>query len=267
MKRNLLFIVLLSAGIFCTFSVNAQSVKDKAKDALENHNFGASENESNCSIHFGCALPIGEFGNISTPNSTVLGTHVLLNGASLGFSIGGRYLYRFENTGLEGLGHSIFLSADVFWNNMCKTYRNYYERYENKHSMYLNIPILLGYNYTHFFNDKVGVFGQAGAGIDLFFRTRDLISNNYQYYRMSYAFTAGFGAGVILGSHYSIALHCDFLGSQPIRVDGVTYSSTDNGSSSSTSGSTSSSSTSSTKEGYACKVSMSTLSLKLGYHF
>lgn len=176
--------------------------------------------ESDLSFHIGCEVPLGEIGGKGYLKLSD-GRVVQLNGAVPGISVGLQYLYGFEGTAIEGLGHNVFLSADAVWFNSCKEYRDKNRLTGDKTSMYFNVPVLLGYNYTHAFTPSFALAAQAGMGADLFLRTKSTSEGIFNYFKMSTAFAAGAQLSFIVAGQFSLGFRYAFLGNQYIRIKGV----------------------------------------------
>lgn len=101
-------------------------------------------------------------------------------GAGVGFNVGVKWYF---NVGVEDL--DVILSADCIYNgpsgNLTELYHEMESvghepfiggkyKYEST-PKYINIPAMLGMNYTFYFNPNLGVFVEAGAGVNVRFIT------------------------------------------------------------------------------------------------
>jgi len=220
--RFVLMIALLMAGVM---TVSAQQ--------RDHHGI---------SVHVGGILPVHEFNN--TPayfNPGVNDRAFNAKGAAtFGASLGLKYNYVFD----FGLG--VFASADLMWNMMNKNVRSVYDKASCTKPMYVNVPIIVGANYVTDFSDIVDVWGEAGIGVDLFYKTQEGWSNAITKYNMNAAFAVEVGAGVTFIDLISVGVHYYWLGRQSVKVDGVTYDET-----------------------YVLpnKMKMGTVAFKVGFHF
>ena len=191
-----------------------------------------AQSKTGISIYLGGIQPIGSF--FSTDNSVywhdqlVAGTPTYYNGASIGASAGLRYTYSFQKTKLADKGLGIFINADLYWNSLNSDFRNEYDDAGKQKPCYLNVPINMGISYTYYFgnDDFVGIFAEAGAGIDLFKRTNEGWSDNSIYEITKYNLTTSFGCsaglGVILDKTISLGVYYNYLGKHKMILHGGT---------------------------------------------
>ena len=126
-------------------------------------------------LNLGLNIPQGDFG--SKANNCILYSNIESGGANMGINVG----FKFVNpTKAEGLG--FLFSVDGFYNKLQNNLKSedfvpyYIPDIEGipisvKNPKYLNIPIMLGLNYSSEFNRALGFFVEAGAGIDARFIT------------------------------------------------------------------------------------------------
>ena len=126
-------------------------------------------------LNLGLNLPQGNFG--SKADNCILYSNNECGGAKMGINAGFKFV---DPTKAEGLG--IMFSVDGFYNALQSNLRSedfvpyYIPEIERipinvKNSKYLNIPIMLGLNFSSDFNRTLGFFVEAGIGIDARFIT------------------------------------------------------------------------------------------------
>ncbi len=184
--------------------------------------FGQSS-KSGMSIQLGGILPMGAFDK--TPvGMPVVGIVPGVNsftengGAMFGASIGLKYTYTFQNTSMENSGLGIFISADGMWHALDKDVRDLYDLARKTKPMYVNVPIMLGVNYTAQFGDVFGIWAEAGLGADLFFKTPEGTSEQLTKYKTSAEFAFEAGAGILLARTVSLGAHYYWLGNHNVMV-------------------------------------------------
>jgi opacity protein-like surface antigen len=175
------------------------------------------------SIHVGGAIPIGAFAE-SPAGLYLIDVAGDEGEASVGFNIGAKYLYEFK---LEGLG--AFVNMDYNQNGMKKDFKDdveeYYEDEDNpefKFPKYLNIPILVGAQYTYKINEIVGVYGNLGLGVDILKMTKLTMEStdveiNWEFDTPA-AFAYRLGFGTVLKDKFIIDLNFNFLGNHDTQL-------------------------------------------------
>jgi len=181
-----------------------------------------AQSKTGISIYLGGIQPVGSFfstdNSISLYDQLIVGVPTYYNGASIGASASLRYTYSFQKTKLADKGLGIFINADLYWNGLNSDFRNEYDDVGKQKPCYLNVPINIGLNYTYYFgkDDFVGIFAEAGAGIDLFKRTNEGWPDNSIYEITKYDLTTSFGCsaglGVILDKTISLGVYYNYLG-------------------------------------------------------
>lgn len=174
--------------------------------------------KSGLSVQLGGILPFQEFDN--APSYVIPGTNSFGNagGAMFGASFGLKYTYTFQKTSIENSGLGIFISADGMWNALQKDIRTTYDNVSCTKPMYINVPIMLGINYTTQFSDVFGIWAEAGLGADLFFKTPEGWENNMLKYKMGAEFAVEAGAGILLAKTVSLGAHYYWMGTQDVRT-------------------------------------------------
>lgn len=187
------------------------------------------------SIHVGGAFPMGEFGD-SRAARGLIGwlDKTEKGGASTGFDAGMKF--KFNIPSINGLG--VILTADFFYNgpnNDVKDWRDdiideyIYDKELDDAEIdlpnYMNIPIMLGINYDYAVNNKLSVWGEAGAGVNIrnitMFEKRlsagdEELIIKYKY-DIATTFAFQIGAGIKLMDKVSLGLHYYVLGSGKVK--------------------------------------------------
>ncbi|MBO4488077.1 MAG: hypothetical protein J5741_00275 [Bacteroidales bacterium] len=201
MKR----ISIISAALFC----------------LSLSSFGQTT-KAGLSFQLGGILPSTEFhaqptgvAGVIVPGLNTFGQN---GGAMFGASFGVKYTYSFQNTKMEHSGLGIFIAADGMWNPMNKNLRDMYDNLRVTKPMYVNVPIIVGLNYTTQFSDVIGIWAEGGIGADLFFKTPEGTENALTKYKMNAEFAAQVGAGILLVRTISLGAHYYWLGTHNVMV-------------------------------------------------
>lgn len=117
----------------------------------------------------GGTFPMQEFGNFDN-SEFVLSTDGDNAGAGIGFNAGFKWYF---NVGVKGL--NVLLSVDGIYNGLNAGARDFYKErkdfldgigsnVEMTTPKYINVPAMLGMNYTYHFNPNFGIYAEAGAG-------------------------------------------------------------------------------------------------------
>lgn len=247
MKKTFLFLVLAAFAI----QVNAQT---------------------HFSIHAGGAFPMGDFGAYSKVDKVSLfglNKNDKEGGASMGINLGMKI--KFDIASVDGLG--IIATGDIFFNGMnndfkddianwCKdVFGGTAEDWDITSPKYLNIPVMIGANYTYNANNNIGLFAEAAVGMNFrnitnysaTYRDDDVVVKLSSDMATNFAFQVG--AGILINEKISIGINYYSLGSS--RVKGK-YSEE---------WSTSYSSTNTTEKEKRGYLYSSILALRLGFHF
>lgn len=222
--------------------------------------------QTHFSIHLGAGFPQGDFGTYKNPKRVVLETKGKHGGATIGFNIGMKA--KFDIPSIEGLG--IIATGDFFLNGITNDIEDdmdeNYEDYAVTLPKYINIPLMVGANYTYPIADNIGLFGEAAIGIN-FRKITDLTLECVEHdgdeevdeisfdNATSLAFQVG--AGLIFNEKFSVGIHYYSLGTSKVKGD-VDYSYIDYSYGEEYSG------IRSIKGG---KLSTSILALRIGFHF
>ena len=197
-------------------------------------------------LNLGGAIPTGDFADGDETGFGLVSGDFTEGGAGMGFTAGLKFKF---NTGLKGLG--VILSLDGIYNGLNADVRDLFEEAENeleedyndfslKTPKYLNVPLMVGANYTYDINSKIGVYGEAGLGCNFRYITNfgmevkeagNKASIVYEY-APTFSFAYQLGAGIEINEKITVGASFYNLGNG--KVSGkVKYKESYNGSSTS----------------------------------
>jgi len=177
--------------------------------------------QNGLSVRVGGNFPMGAFaegGSLSDialiePGST-------LGGAATGFNAGLKYQF-----GVLG-NLSAFASADLFYNGLKGNLKNDIKQFNEDHSIpsYLNLPVMVGANYTILNILGTTLWAEAGIGVNFRNITGEPINltsliDDDASYEMSTTFAWQAGVGVSLSKKVSLGLHYYAFGNSEVDVD------------------------------------------------
>lgn len=169
----------------------------------------------------GGTFPMQEFGNYDN-SEFALSTSGDNAGASIGFNAGIKWYF---NVGVKGL--NVLLSVDGIYNGMNAGAREFYKErkevldgigsnVEMTTPKYINVPAMLGLNYTYHFNPNFGIFAEAGAGGNARFITNYTegytLSDQKYNAKVKYetAFSFAWQAGIGIEVAQSLVIGCSY---------------------------------------------------------
>lgn len=197
------------------------------------------------SIHAGGVFPNGDFAEGDEKSWALLEYNKLNSdaGAATGFNLGIKS--QFAIPSVKGL--NFLASVDFMYNGMNSDIKDVFdeiesdaENFEYSLPKYMNIPIMLGLNYSYGLNDKIKLFGEFAAGInirkitDLSYEGTftdyyyDEWGNYYSYtydaeetltYDIKTTFAFQLGGGVLFADRFSVGLHYYALGEAKVQGD------------------------------------------------
>lgn len=192
--------------------------------------------QTNVYLHLSGVLPNGDFADGEIDNSSVdwgLIDEDKDGGAGLGFNAGFKFNIA---TGINGL--RAIITIDGIYNGLNSELREYFaditdEGEDNYNDFtlttpkYINIPTMVGANYTYHFNNKFGLFAEAGLGPNL-----RIITNWNSYtetdtrkttttieYDPKISLAYQLGAGVELSKRITLGLSYYNLGSAKVKYE------------------------------------------------
>lgn len=172
-------------------------------------------------VYAGGNFPVGAFAKGGSLNDIAINNvESTLGGAATGFNAGVKYQFKL----IDDL--SLFLSADLFYNGMKEELK---QSLENATDMigvdadlpsYINVPLMIGANYTLLNIGSGSLWGEAGFGVNL----RDISDSEAEVgviesesdYHITTSYVWQAGAGVTLGDRVSIGVHYYAFGNSPI---------------------------------------------------
>ena len=216
-----------------------------------------SKAQGNFGLHVGASFPMGDFADDKTDNSGSAGT---------GLNVGIKYFYPVSTC--KGL--SLTAGIDLFDNGLNQDATDNFKKQINANNLgisdlsissfdYVNIPVLVGFNYNYPVDKTLSLFGDAALGINYSKITDLSILFKYQgtQVKSTETFTPKtnlafqFGGGLLIQNTYSIGLHYNMLGSYAFKTKTTNE----------TSGQ------SQTSNGSDADVKISTLTLEVGIRF
>jgi len=177
--------------------------------------------QGNFGLHVGASFPMGDFANDKTDNSGSAGT---------GLNVGIKYFYPVSSC--KGLS----LTAGIDWldNGLNQNAKDNLKSQINTLGVtdisisyvdYINIPVLVGFNYNYQADKFISLFGDAALGINYSTITDLSILFKYQGTQMksTQTFTPKsnlafqVGGGLLILNNYTIGLHYNMLGSYAFK--------------------------------------------------
>lgn len=190
-------------------------------------------------LNLGLSLPTGKFAE-GDEDGFALMDESREGGAGVGATLG--FKFKFP-TKAKGLG--VLLSVDGIYNGLNSDVKEAFEDLRDeledevqdvtlRKPNYINVPVLLGLNYCYEANDNLGIYGEAGIGLDARFITKFRLeledSGNDPYYGRyseketikykydpAFAFAFQLGAGVLINNKFTIGLNFYNLGSAKVK--------------------------------------------------
>lgn len=193
-------------------------------------------------MFLGASLPMKDFADFDGFDDFALTSTDEDGGAAVGFNAGLKWYF---NVGVKGLG--VMLSVDGFYNGPNADLKDAYRNNEGSSSIfgeligdsfsytyipkYINVPAMLGLNYTYHINPNFGVYVEAGAGGNVRFITDmqhvaegHLLTNNVlikttQSYDKAFTFAYQAGAGIEVAKNFVIGCSFYNLGTAQVKGD------------------------------------------------
>ena len=195
----------------------------------------AASAQNGVTVRIGGSFPVGTFSQGTEAKELALSTpEATFGGAGIGFNAGLKYQFEV----IKNLG--IFATADFFYNGLNKDAKNdikndiAVEGIEASSTIpsYMNVPIMLGLNYSFLNIRNIALWAEAGAGVNLGKITKMATEINAEVpligningsttttYDMSTTFAWQAGVGVCLGRNLSLGVHYYNLGSSVVNSE------------------------------------------------
>ena len=198
---------------------------------------GGAFAQSSFTLKLGASFPQGKFGE-GDKNRWGLSSNDKRGGAGTGFSVGGEWVKAVS--GVEGLG--VLFSVDAIYNGLNSDIKDAVdeleEELEDDNSIsdysiykpsYINIPLMVGLNYSYALNGTLSVFGNAGIGANVRIITPAVEEYVYENesaeaeYKYTNSFTPAvtlswrIGVGMKVNDKFSISLEYYVLGDSKVK--------------------------------------------------
>jgi len=177
-----------------------------------------SKAQGNFGLHVGGSFPMSDFADDKSDNSGSAGT---------GLNVGIKYFYPLSSC--KGL--SLTAGIDLLDNGLNQNAKDNLKNQINSNTLgitgltistidYINIPVLVGFNYNYPVDKNLSLFGDAGLGINYSKITDLSILFKYQgtQVKSTETFTPKtnlafqFGGGLLILNNYTVGLHYNLLG-------------------------------------------------------
>lgn len=177
----------------------------------------ASFAQNGLSVRAGGNFPVGTFGQGDITDMALHSPKSELGGAATGFNVGVKY-----QLGLLG-NLSAFASADLFYNGLKSEIKDDLKAIADLANnddyivpAYVNLPVMLGVNYTIL--DIIGTTLWAEAGVGANFRSITGTSDDETPYAPATTFAWQVGIGVSVSNAVSLGLHYYGFGASEIDL-------------------------------------------------
>ena len=208
-------------------------------------------------LHVGASFPMGDFADDKSDNSGSAGT---------GLNVGLKYFYPVSTC--KGLS----LTAGIDWldNGLNQNTLDNLKNQINTNTLgitglsistfdYINIPVLVGFNYNYPVDKTLSLFGDAALGINyskitdfsILFKYQGTQVKSTQLFTPKTNLAFQFGGGLLILNSYTIGLHYNMLGTYAFKGKVTTVAAGQ----------------SQTENSSDTKVKISTLTLAAGIHF
>ena len=189
--------------------------------------------QSSSYLNLGLNIPQGTFGS-KTNSCALLDPTSTQGGANLGANLGLKFI---ANTKAKGLG--IMFTVDGMYNGLQNGVKvDDYMHTEipeiagldtkTKNPSYINVPILLGLNYTFNFTNMIGLYVEGGAGVNTrfilpckFTANGSVLGINTDYslvnhYTPKASFAFEFGGGILISKSITLGVNYYNLGTATV---------------------------------------------------
>lgn len=168
-------------------------------------------NAQSSQFNIGLVFPSGDFSDY----------------AATGFNAGYRYYSPLSVSNL-----SLVYGIDVFFNDLSSDQKDYLENNNSSYDItfrkYLNVPVTIGLNYVFPVNENVGIFGEAGLGLNCSFMTNQVFKHNSSSYKETIKYDPGFNlsyglkGGLLIQEKFMISLGYNNFGSYKYKYKRTT---------------------------------------------
>lgn len=192
--------------------------------------------QTNVYLNLGGALPLGDFADSDDDKGCALINEKMDEGGA-GFGLNAGLKLKF-GVGVKGLG--VIATFDGIYNGLNSEMRDFFEDFEDeldedadsytfRKPKYINIPLMVGANYTYNINSKFGVYGEFASGFnvrlisDLFMEYEEETSyGDYELsidynYKPAVSFAYQMGAGIELANRITIGMSYYNLGKAKVE--------------------------------------------------
>ena len=186
--------------------------------------------QTNVYLNLSGVVPTGDFAD-GDEDGWGLITEDKEGGAGFGLNVGMKFNIA---TGVNGL--RAMITMDAIYNGLNSELRDLFEDevddaedaykdYSLKTPKHINVPIMGGVNYTYNFNDKLGLFAEAGVGADFHLITKMeeyIETSSYKRtstieYDPQISMAYMFGAGVELSKRVTVGIDYYNLGKAKVK--------------------------------------------------
>ena len=192
--------------------------------------------QNNVYLNLGGALPLGDFADGDDDDGCALINEKMDEGGA-GFGLNAGLKLKFGIW--KGLG--VIATMDGIYNGLNSEMRDLFEDVQDemeedaddftlRKPKYINVPLMVGANYTHNFNSKFGVYGEFASGVNFRFITPFLMEYEKEYSHEDYEFSLKYeykpavsfawqlGAGIELANRITLGMSYYNLGSAKVEA-------------------------------------------------
>lgn len=193
-------------------------------------------------VNLGGNVAVGNYGDVVMRDGDLIGwglqDKTKFGGAGTGVNLGGALAFRMPD--IDEL--SFFVSADLFFNPLNKTMRNYRDRldvewtnacdkYEQRFPVYFNLPVMLGGRYEFFTPSRdISVFAEGAFGTNLRFITQHYVrwnmyghsSERYsfeEHFKPQFSYVFNVGVGGVFFERLQVGIHYYYFGGEKVISD------------------------------------------------
>lgn len=187
--------------------------------------------QTNVYLNLSGALPLGDFADSDDDKGCALFNEKMDEGGA-GFGLNAGLKLKFGIW--KGLG--VIATMDGIYNGLNAEMKEFFEDFEDeleeaddytfRKPKYINIPLMVGANYTYNISSKFGVYGEFATGANIRLITPFLMNFeeddyevNFSYnYKPAVSFAWQMGAGIELAKHITLGFNYYNLGSAKVEA-------------------------------------------------